>query len=59
MRWVTLVHFHTILAQYNNMYLGLDLGQLKLKVDHFAQLHVLGPEKSIAGAPNFRQVLVL
>ena len=35
---------------------GLDISQLELKVDHFDQVHVLGPDNVIDGAPNFRQV---
>jgi len=34
----------------------MDMTEFKLKIDHFDQVHVLGPENSIDGAPNFRQV---
>ena len=33
--------------------------EFKLKIDHFDQVHVLGTENVIDGAPNFRQVLLL
>ena len=39
--------------------LGLDMSEYKLKIDHFDQVHVLGSENIIDGAPNFRQVLLL
>merc|ERR1719499_1472017 len=34
----------------------MDLSDFKPKVDHFEQIHALGEEGSIPGAPNFRQV---
>ena len=37
-------------------FIGLDLSEYKLKVDHFDKVHVLGQENIIDGAPNFRQV---
>ena len=37
----------------------LDLGSHELKIDHFEQMHELGKENYLKGAPNFRQVLHL
>jgi len=34
----------------------MDLNDYRPKVDHFENLHALGQEKVIIGAPNFRQV---
>eukprot|EP00092_Neocalanus_flemingeri_P002085 GFUD01002224.1.p1 GENE.GFUD01002224.1~~GFUD01002224.1.p1 ORF type:complete len:538 (+),score=154.55 GFUD01002224.1:88-1701(+) len=34
----------------------MDLSDYKPKIDHFEQLHALGQEKMVVGAPNFRQV---
>jgi len=35
---------------------GLNMTDYKLKIDHFDQVHVLGPDSIVEGAPNFRQV---
>ena len=40
------------------MIIGMDLSDFKPKVDHFEQIHALGEEGSIPGAPNFRQVTI-
>ena len=37
-------------------FLGMDLTDYKPKVDHFEQIHALGKENVVLGAPNFRQV---
>lgn len=34
----------------------LDLKMYQLKIDHFDQMHALGKDKIVKGAPNFRQV---
>eukprot|EP00096_Caligus_rogercresseyi_P004778 TRINITY_DN1924_c0_g1_i1.p1 TRINITY_DN1924_c0_g1~~TRINITY_DN1924_c0_g1_i1.p1 ORF type:complete len:531 (-),score=159.93 TRINITY_DN1924_c0_g1_i1:105-1697(-) len=34
----------------------MDLSQCKLKIDHFDQMHSLGPNQLVEGAPNFRKV---
>ena len=34
----------------------MDLTNYKLKIDHFDQMHSLGDDKKVEGAPNFRQV---
>jgi hypothetical protein len=40
-------------------FLGMDLTDYKPKVDHFEQIHALGKENVVLGAPNFRQVNLL
>ncbi len=34
----------------------MDLSDCRLKVDHFDQMHGLGEEMRLEGAPNFRQL---
>ena len=34
----------------------VDLTSTHLKIDHFDQMHVLGEEGKLSGAPNYRQV---
>ena len=35
----------------------MDLTDFKPKVDHFQEIHALGPDNVVPGAPNFRQVI--
>ena len=35
---------------------GDDLNNYKMKVDHFDDIHMLGDEVFVEGAPNFRQI---
>ena len=35
---------------------GDDLKDYKVKVDHFDDIHMLGDEGAVEGAPNFRQI---
>ena len=37
-------------------FIGMDLSEYLLKIDHFDKMHVLKDEGKIEGAPNFRQV---
>ena len=37
----------------------MDLTDYKPKVDHFEQIHALGKDNVVLGAPNFRQVIFL
>ena len=39
-------------------FIGMDLSEYLLKIDHFDKMHVLKDEGKIEGAPNFRQVSI-